>query len=211
MPENDVFRYYQKYYLDPVHERAALFKLLAEQINCQSVLYPGSMVHITPSFYFPHVIYIDKHKVARQFFSNLDAVKAYINRKKSYKHSAYIRFIEQDFRSKLPLIDSSFTLLLSIYTGGVAAACDRYLKPGGVLLSDNHHDDAVQAKYELGYELIAVIKKHKDSYIMCENDLQDYFVPIVKNRKNKLQVSAKEAAQVYQVNADYYLLRKPLS
>ena len=111
---------------------------------------------------------------------------------------------------KLPLIEGSFDLLLSIYTGGVALACDRYLKPGGFLLSDNHHDDAVQAKLELGYELVAVIKKRKDSYILCENDLGDYFVPLVKNRKDKLQVSTKEAVQVYQINADYYLLQKPL-
>ena len=100
MPNHDVIQYYQKYYLEPMHERAPLFKLTAEYIKCRSVLYPGCMVHITPSFYFPHVVYVDKHDVAHHFFSDLEAVKVYINRKKTYKRSAYIRFIEQDFMFK---------------------------------------------------------------------------------------------------------------
>lgn len=59
---------YQKYFQERNFERLDLFEIIADKFNIQRVLYPGSFIHITPSFIFPDVVYVDNDRQAHQFF-----------------------------------------------------------------------------------------------------------------------------------------------
>ena len=48
-------------------QRSDLFKLLAESYTIKKVLYPGSYIHISPSFYFSEVVYVDTDSKAVKF------------------------------------------------------------------------------------------------------------------------------------------------
>ena len=102
---------YKSLYGDLKFEREELFKLIRETYTCREVLYPGCSIHITPSLYFSHVVYVDQNQTAAQFFAEGKALLEYVNRSKGYKQSAYIRFIHQDYSSPLPVMDGSFDLL----------------------------------------------------------------------------------------------------
>ena len=60
---------YNRFYSALNFERAGLFKLIKDEYGCNTVLYPGCSIHITPSFYFQHVVYVDISEAAKDFFS----------------------------------------------------------------------------------------------------------------------------------------------
>jgi len=91
MKNDSTIDLYRKYYGDFEFERVGLFKFISENYACGEVLYPGCFIHITPSFYFPHVVYVDKDPVAVDFFTNQVDILQFVNRKKKYKRSAYIQ------------------------------------------------------------------------------------------------------------------------
>jgi len=61
---------YKKYYIDKSDERLELFKIITERYDIKSGLYPGSFVHITPSFVIPKMVYIDLDKRCPRFFQS---------------------------------------------------------------------------------------------------------------------------------------------
>ena len=68
---NESLKLYNKYHADNDNERLDLFQLLAEKYGIEKALYPGCFVHITPSFIYPSVTYVDTDKRASKFFSDL--------------------------------------------------------------------------------------------------------------------------------------------
>ncbi|HEX2998135.1 MAG TPA: hypothetical protein VHP14_25145 [Anaerolineales bacterium] len=171
---------YKTQYADLHFERAGLFKVLHEKYHSRNVLYPGCSVHITPSLYFPHVVYVDQSEAARQFFADEKLLLEFVNRHKQYKPSAHIRFILGDYSESLPLMEGKFDLLLSLFAGGIAKACAKYLRPGGLLLTNNHQGDARQAASDPGLRLRAVIQFQKGSYSVQEDDLGKVKIPAQK-------------------------------
>jgi hypothetical protein len=202
---------YKKYFAEMDLERRAFFKTLSKNIDCAAVLYPGSSNHITPSFYFPHVVYVDKNDDARQFFSNPSSVKQFIDRKKVYRRSSYIRFIPMDFCSPLPVEERSYDLLISLYAGGISRACKKYLKSGGILLTNNHHDDAGEAAMDDDFELTAALNVKGKKVKIVEHDLERYFVPRDKKSLKNTHFTVLSDKPEYRINADYYLFRKLVS
>lgn len=161
---------YQKQYVDLRFERGKLFKLIQEEYHPIEVFYPGSSIHITPAFYFPHVVFVDKSPEAVKFFSNHKAVFDLVMRCRNYKRRPYLKFIAQDFTQPLQISEKQFDLILAIFTGGVARACKRYLKTGGLLLTNNHQNDALEAAQESELSLIANIQFRRGRYQLTEND-----------------------------------------
>ncbi len=97
-------------------------------------------------------------------------------------------------------------MLISLYAGGISQACQMYLKPGGILLSNNHHDDAGEAARCRDYKLIAVMH-HRDKVCrITETDLDDYFIP----KKDRARMRSQSTHVEYTQNADYYLFQKVL-
>lgn len=202
-----VLALYQKYFLDRQFERQALFQIIADKFTVQRVLYPGSFVHITPSFVFPDVVYVDNDSQARQFFGE-PAIYEFIAQKKVYPQTAQVQHRFADYRSEFDEDANSFDLLISQYAGFVGQYCKKYLKIGGLFLTNNSHGDAGLAAIDSDYQLIAVFLLCKGQYQIRETNLDEYFVP-----KSPIQIT-KEYLERLQKGIGYkkvgsaYLFRK---
>ena len=71
-------------------QRAGLFKLLSNLYEIRRAMYPGSYIHISPSFYFPEAVYIDTDSKAKKFFKD-DST--------SYVHKSSLNFSQRIPRS----------------------------------------------------------------------------------------------------------------
>ncbi len=78
---------YKKHYIDLWFERTGLLQAIKKKYGCVSALYPGSLFHIAPSFFFPHVVYVDQSPLTREFFADTAGVLHHIDRNKKHKRS----------------------------------------------------------------------------------------------------------------------------
>jgi hypothetical protein len=163
-------------------------------------------VHITPSLCFPHVLYIDQSEAAARFFADDESVLKFVNRHKQYQGPAYIRFIQQDYSQPLPMREKSYDLLLSLFAGGSARSCVKYLKPGGLLLTNNHQGDAVDAAQFDVLKVTAVVRFQKRSYVISEVTRDDLEIPLEWLNGRYLQQVSRGIE--YVENEIYYLFRR---
>ncbi len=87
---------YKHYYIDRDYEQVDLFRLLKNKYGIKKVIYPGSYIHISPSFVFSDVVYIDSDKHAKKYFQGNDLIHL-IHTKKEYPEDPKNCF----FRTKL--------------------------------------------------------------------------------------------------------------
>ena len=158
MSNNPVVQSYKTRYSDLNFERLGLFKLVSDTFHSQEVLYPGCSIHITPSFLFPCVVYVDKSPAAREFFAKRDLLMEFITRNRVYRRKPYVQFIHQDFSEPLPLADGSFDLLISLFAVHPTSSCNRYLRKGGMMLTNQ----GTQAG--TGLKLICTIRFQQGRY-----------------------------------------------
>ena len=206
-PSADAFR---QLYTELQMERDGLFAAVARAYRCQTVLYPGCSIHVNPSFHFPHVVYVDTSDTARRFFAAAADVLRLIEDRKRYARPPHVRFLPLDFTRSLPLRDASFDLVLALHAGGIARACGRYLRPGGLLISNNHQDDAGQAATNAtigaAYQLVAVIHEREARYVVDRELPDGYFVP--RPAPDPAYVRESSPWPAYTRNADYYVFRR---
>lgn len=181
-------------------ERSGLFELIKKKINPKTVIYPGCSIHVTPSFYFNHVVYIDKSQSAIKFFSDANNVTALINQNKTFKEPAYWKFMSGDFQTDLGLRDSSFDLLLSLFSGKLIKHCERYIKSDGMILTNSLFSDNDSMIDRDDFKLLGLIKCRNLKYFI------DYNLNELKIRNSKLR--AKNKGFEYVDNESYYLYRK---
>jgi hypothetical protein len=162
---------YKRHYADFQFERMGLFQAIERKFGCRDVLYPGSYVHVTPSFFFPHVVYADRSPVAGRFFGDHRAVLDYVNSRKTYEQPAYFRLISGDYTKPLPLQEQRFDLLISLNASHVARTCKHYLKFGGILVTNNHRGDALEAAHDAEYALTAVLQFRCGTYALREDGI----------------------------------------
>lgn len=199
---------YNRFYSALNFDRAGLFELIKDEYGCSTVLYPGCSIHITPSFYFQHVVYVDISETAKEFFQDNQNILSIVDSNKKYKQSAYIQFIHNDYTKELPVRENNYDLLLSIYAGGITKSCKKYIKPGGIIVSNNHHKDAQQALGDSSVRLEALIRRKGNKY-RIENGigekmlkaLQEHSMPL-KNMKNS------SSGMEYVDNEYYFVFRK---
>jgi hypothetical protein len=159
---------YRRHYVDLEFERAGLFECIRMRFGPVTVLYPGSSIHITPSLFFPHVVYVDRSVLARAFFGRRREVQAYVDSNRTYRRRACVEFIAADYARTLPLRPGSFDLLLSLYGGPVVGACLRYVRPGGLIVS-NRHGDGLDSAAAGQLELAAVIRFRGGRYLVDDD------------------------------------------
>lgn len=176
MSERTVLKTYKSYVLDHGLERRELFQLICASYQITDVLYPGCFLHVVPSFFFQHVIYVDKNPTARQFFGDRDGLLQLINANKRYKQPAYFRFIFQDYTEKLPLNTQCFDLLISLHAPDIVRHCTTYLRRGGLLICNDNRGEATQAASHPGYRLVAVVELVRNKYRLRRDELEAYFV-----------------------------------
>lgn len=197
---------YQQYVIAHGLERAGLFALLRERYGPPgTVLYPGCFLHLTPSFYFQHVVYVDRNELAARFFAETTGVLQAISARKQYRQKPHVRFISQDFTEPLEVPAASFGLLLALYAGGICRSCVGYLKGGGLLLSNDHEGDAAEAAAHPELELVAVVMERRDTYELLDGDLSGYLVP---KQKRGPGTSRTLGRPDYERSAHYYVFRK---
>ncbi len=207
MEKGKALSLYTKYFVDRDFERLELFLIIGEKFRIKSALYPGSFVHITPSFVFPKVVYVDSYKKANDFFSDPSVVD-FISKNKIYKKKPSISFHFKDYMKDIGEPRESFDLLISQYAGFVSQYCKKYLKIGGLLLANNSHGDASMASIDKSYEFIGVLNKKKDKYSFSDKNLELYFIPkkpveITKDYLKKIQRGVG-----YTKSATNYLFRR---
>jgi len=168
---------YEKHHLAKGDERLGLFLIISDKFFIKSALYPGSYVHLTPSFVFRKVVYLDLHKKAKDFF-NSPEVHELICEKKIYNGEPVISFHHKDYRKNIGELEESFDLLISQYSGFISHYCKKYLKMGGILLVNDSHGDASMASVDKDYEFIGVINRGIDGkYKFSDKNLDTYFIP----------------------------------
>jgi hypothetical protein len=162
---------------------------------------------ITPSFFFPHVVYVDNDPAAETFFSGTGDLLEFINRNKTFARSVYLSFLCLDYTEPLLFPENSFALLLSLYAPGVALTCRPYLASGGYLLTNHHQDDAGQVA-QAGYTLIAVFHQKGNQVTVTTDHLENYLVPNDTPAQKPPPGTQISRWPEYTQEADCYLFRK---
>jgi hypothetical protein len=207
MPQKDPLALYHKYYTNRDFERLDLFQILSSKYNIQSVLYPGSFVHITPSLVYPRSVYVDNDKQAKKFFAST-AHLDFVSEHKVYQEEASIKFYPQSYTHDLSEEGDSFDLLISQYAGFVSKHCKQYLKIGGILLANNSHGDASMASIDDQFELVAVVNRRGGKHTITEWNLESYLIP-----KSKKKITPEYLQQIqqgigYKKSASMYIFRR---
>ena len=198
---------YQKYFQEKQFERLDLFEIIADRFNVQRALYAGSFVHITPSFVFPDVVYVDNDKQAKQFFGKPEIFK-FIARRKMYPQEAKVTFHFADYRNGFDEPFETFDLLLSQYAGFVGQHCKPYLKTGGFLVANNSHGDAGLAAIDDDYQLKAVFSVRNGKHRISETNLNEYFIPKSQIQITRAYLEKLQKGIGYKKTAGVYLFQK---
>ncbi len=199
---------YRKEYIEKQFERTELFIQINEKYRIENALYPGSFVHITPSFVIPYVAYVDSDKKSRKFFNDTESVAQFIEMNKRYQENASFRYIHSDYSKLLDLPEGGFDLLISQWAGPVSQSCKKYLKHGGILLANNSHADSGIAYLDSSYELLAAVQFNNGKYSISEKNLEAHFIP-----KSDKEITIETLLQsgrgiAYKKSAFSYLFRK---
>lgn len=198
---------YKEHYIDKKFERMELFKILREKYGIISAIYPGSFVHVTPSFVFPITTYIEMDKRATKFFGN-PQLNDFIKDHKIYSEELQIKFFAKDYKEDIISEDGNYDLLISQYSGFVSKHCKQYLKIGGVLLANNSHGDAGMASIDSDFDFIGVILQRGVKFRISEKNLSEYFIP-----KKPVQITREYLEEIrkgigYTKTASSYLFRR---
>ncbi|NJN15456.1 MAG: hypothetical protein HC822_03765 [Oscillochloris sp.] len=198
---------YQKYYGDPRHDRRSLFRVLAAHTAISTALYPGSFVHIVPSFFFPTTVYVDTDKHARRFFADPDLI-AFIQVRKEYAHDPTVRFHAVSYLHPLPEPDQGADVLISQFAGFVSQHCRRYLRIGGFLVANDSHGDASMAALDPSYTLLGACIEQDDVYRLQTSHLDHYFIPRRGEPATKEDLERTQRGIDYTHSADAYLFQR---
>ncbi len=198
---------YKEYHLDRGDERVDLFRKLVRKYGIRSALYPGSFVHIAPSFVIPRTVHVDSFREAKTFFADSNTL-AYIVQRKEYDEEPHIGFYGSDYNDPFGEEPESFDLLISSYAGFVSPPCKRYLRLGGLLVANDSHGDASMAFLDPDFELIAVANRRGEKFTISETELERYFIPkrAVTVTPQLLRETGKGVA--YTKRASSYIFRK---
>ena len=168
---------YKKCHVDKEYTSIGLFRELQKKYIIDSVFYPGSYVHITPSLIFAKVTYADSFRNTYKFFEDKETID-FIRRDKEYPGDPEIRFYQQDYYKPFNELNKEFDLVISQYAGFVGQATKRYLKKGGLLVCNNSHGDASMASLDPDYELLSVYRRvTDDKFRISDKFLPEYLKP----------------------------------
>jgi hypothetical protein len=199
---------YDRFYTSMNFERSGLFEAIKDKYGCSNVLYPGCSIHITPSFYFQHVVYVDVSQAAREYFSDSESIMSIVNGSRKYKQPAYIQFLNQDYTLPLPIRENNYDLLLAIYAPGITKACKRYVKPGGIIVSNNHLGDALDAMEDSSVIPEALIRKKGKKYVIEESSRDKFPEALRRSSASAKGMRITGTGMEYVDSESYFVFRK---
>lgn len=160
-----------------VGDRRRLFAAVADVVDVETVLYPGSYVDITPSLIWPSVTYVDIDRRADQFFTDGHGVQELLIENGNEAGRRDVRFVHSDYSHDLALDECSVDLLVSLYAGFISEHCAKYLRTGGILLVNPSHGDAAMAALDTRYQLYGALLSEAECYRIETDELDRYLVP----------------------------------
>ena len=199
---------YNNHYTDIGFDRTSLFEFIKEVFHSEKVLYPGSSIHISPSFVFKHVIYVDKSKDAADFFADNQEVGKIIENNRMGTGSGYYEFLSHNYiNEQLPLKYKHFDLLISLYADNIIDCCRRYVRNKGIIISNNFHDEAVKAVKYNELTLIGYINRTKNRYAFYKDELTRKLKHRDEEKIQKLCRKNKNGSMWYEDNETYYVFQ----
>lgn len=189
-------------------QRDGLFRTISSNFFIQCALYPDSSIDISPSFYFPRVVYLDIEDRSKEFFTSSN-IRRLIEEKSKYKHYNEFRYHQVDYRKELPEREESFDLLISLNGRFVSQECKRYLQKRGILVVDNSSSDAGLAYMDPDFTLMGIINHTSGMYTFSNEGLPAYFIPSQSPVKvTKEYLLTLDAGIEYEKVASYYIFQK---
>ena len=184
-----------------------MFEILVKKYHIESAIYPGSYIHIAPSFYIPITVYIDSFKKTKDLFSD-KGIFEFINKNRRYTQQPVIRFHYKDYNSDIGEKLGNFDLLISQYAGFISQCCKKYLRQGGILIANNSHGDASMAYIDEDFEFIGAMYRSNRQYRLTEKNLDKYFIPKKSEFKiTKAYLEKIQRAVGYTKTASTYIFR----
>ena len=202
-----VAKLYNHYYIDRKVERLNLFRQLEKKYGGTRVLYPGSYVHISPSFVYPEVVYVDKDPEAKPFFDN-PANYDFVAKRKHYDQPTSITFHAVDYEKGINEPAQSFDLLISQSAGFVSLHCKHYLKVGGMLLVNDSHGDATMASLDEDFQFIEYGNQTEGKYTLSDMYMDTYFVTKANTELTREWALKHMRGFKFRKVADVYLFRR---
>ena len=92
---------YQRFFIDKQDERKQLFMNLSQKYQPSKGLYPGSFVHITPSFFIQDMTYIDMDRRMTTFFKDKH-LSSFLQANKRYTETPIVNWYNADYTESLP-------------------------------------------------------------------------------------------------------------
>ena len=99
-------------------------------------------------------------------------------------------------------------MLLALYTGGVSKACKAYLKVGGVLLTNNHQNDAVEAAQDDELSLIAIVRMRGGKYQYVDAKPRQYLSSRSQESRPKRYLKRISNGVKYVEDESYYIFKR---
>jgi len=206
MRDAEIPKLYKQYFVDKQDERKMLFEKIVELYNPQKGIYPGSFVHITPSFFITDMTYIDNDKRISGFFRD-ENVLSYIIKNKIYFNSPVVNWYQSDFSNELPCNEKYFDIMFSFYSGFISQSCKKYLKDEGIFVCNNSHGDASIAFLDKDYILIGVIKRNGIKFNITDRNLNTYFKKKDGSDLDKSKVLKKMMGEKYTKKGYAYIFK----
>ena len=164
-------------YRESIGDRSELFAAIADLVQVDHALYPGSYVDLSPSTAFASVTYVDTDDRAARFFADRDLVEQELAGRTRQGAGTQVRFLPADYTAPLDLEVASTDLLISLYAGPVSDHTRSYLRPGGWLLANTSHGDASLAALDPAWELVALVHHRDRRYRVTTDGLDQHLVP----------------------------------
>ena len=200
-------RLYQDEYVRKQFERIDLFKAIVDRYGVKRALYPGSYVHVSPSFVIPTVAYVDTDRRCPGFFSD-HAVLRMVMRRRRYDPEPQVIFHHADYTHPFGERTGSFDLLISQWAGPVTQACRRYLRRGGIALVNDSHGDASLAYLDRCYELVAAVNRRAGRHRLGERNLGRFFRTSSGRRVTRATIEKSGRGPSYTESPSMYVFRR---
>ncbi len=168
---------YEQFYVRLRFEREGLFRLLARLYKIRSVYYPCCSFHITPSFFFDRVYYLDKSDGVARFFADRALIDGIIRRRGENSRASW-EFVHADVYntgSSIPPVD----MLLSLFGGDHLEHSQRYLRKGGYVVTSSEFSGRDFLEGNPSYRKLTELALRSGEYrVLAGEDM------LRRNRKN---------------------------
>lgn len=198
---------YQQHFIEKQDERREMFSLLEQVYSLRSGLYPGSFVHITPSFYIPEMVYIDNDRRISKFFND-PAVFEYVVKNKIYESSPQFKGIQGDYSKDQGLEEGYFDAVFSFYAGFISVSCKKYLRSGGILVANNSHGDASMAITDEELESVGVVLRRQNKFNLQSDHLDPFLEKHDDSPIDMEKVKKRMVGERFKKSAFAYVFRK---